>query len=118
LKNNDNKAIHNVTLLLCVRFTDMFKGDYLCLTAGESLAVLPPGASITVGKTNINEITKNNLGAVKKWKDIVEYGAIIISDEIITWAAPMPPEELPKSDPNKWQDLPEKIYNKVIDKVN
>ncbi len=39
--NNKSKSdIHNVTLLLCVRFTDMFKGDYMSFPVGDSVALL------------------------------------------------------------------------------
>ncbi|HBC88913.1 MAG TPA: hypothetical protein DCZ94_18375 [Lentisphaeria bacterium] len=90
VNNKSKKDIHNVTLLLCVRFTDMFKGDYISFPVGESVALLGAESSVTVGRQNINEITKDNLGSVKKWKDIIEYGAVLISDEVITWVPPAP----------------------------
>ena len=89
--NNKGKTdIHNVTILLCVRFTDMFRGDYMSFPVGESAALLPAGSSVNVGRQNISDITKENIGSVKKWKDIIEYGAVLISDEVITWLPPAP----------------------------
>jgi hypothetical protein len=91
--NNKGKTdIHNVTVLLCVRFTDMFRGDYMSFPVGESVALLPADSSVTVGRQNISDITRENIGSVKKWKDIIEYGAVLISDEVITWlpSAPKP----------------------------
>jgi tetratricopeptide (TPR) repeat protein len=89
--NNKGKTdIHNVTVLLCVRFTDMFRGDYMSFPVGESVALLPADSSVTVGRQNISDITRENIGSVKKWKDIIEYGAVLISDEVITWLPPAP----------------------------
>ena len=93
VKNNGTTPVHNLTLLLCVRFTDMFKGDYISFPVGESVAMLPPGESVEVGRENISGITEEKLGTVKKWKDIIEYGAILISDEIIAWIAPETPKQ-------------------------
>ncbi len=90
VNNRSAHDIHNVTILLCVRFTDMFKGDYVSFPFGESAAVLPAGGKMDFGKENLNDVTKETLGTVKKSKDIIEYGAVLISDEIITWVPPCP----------------------------
>ncbi|MCX6983662.1 MAG: hypothetical protein NT118_02775 [Lentisphaerae bacterium] len=100
--NNKGKSdIHNVTVLLCVRFTDMFRGDYMSFPVGESAALLPAASSVTVGRQNISDITKENIGSVKKWKDIIEYGAVLISDEVITWLPPAPKPPASKDAPGE-----------------
>ncbi|MCK5844193.1 MAG: hypothetical protein KAG97_05750, partial [Victivallales bacterium] len=99
IKNNGNQPVHNLTLLLCVRFTDMFKGDYISFPIGDSVATLPAGECVEVGRKNISAVTKEKLGAEKKWKDIIEYGAILISDELIAWVAPKQPTRIKKNAP-------------------
>lgn len=89
VNNKSDKDIHNVSLLMCVRFTDMFRGDYLAFPFGATVAVIPAGQSASFGRENISDLTKENLGTVKKWKDMIECGAILISDETITWTEPI-----------------------------
>ncbi|NOY74326.1 MAG: hypothetical protein GXP32_00855 [Kiritimatiellaeota bacterium] len=100
IKNNGNQPVHNLTLLLCVRFTDMFKGDYVSFPIGDSVAVLRPGEQVEVGRKNISGVTREKLGTEKKWKDIIEYGAVLISDELIAWVAPKTPLKIKESSPN------------------
>ncbi len=88
IENGSKRDIHNVTLLLCVRFTDMFKGDYISFPVGVTQAKLPAGKSITVGRRDISDITIEKLGVKKQFKDIIDYAAVLISDEIITWVEP------------------------------
>ncbi len=45
---------------------------------------------MNVGRQNISDVTKESLGSVKKWKDIIDFGAVLISDEVITWVPPAP----------------------------
>ncbi|MCF6176901.1 MAG: hypothetical protein L3J71_14165 [Victivallaceae bacterium] len=90
IHNGSNRDIHNVTLLLCVRFTDMFKGDYISFPVGATQARLPAGKSITVGRRDISDVTIEKLGTKKQFKDIIDYAAVLISDEIITWVEPRP----------------------------
>jgi hypothetical protein len=98
--NASTRDIHNVTLLLCVRFTDMFKGDYISFPVGETLSILKSGEEVTVGRENITGITKEKLGEVKEFKDIIDFAAVLISDEVITWVDSKPAkhiDELPAS---------------------
>jgi tetratricopeptide (TPR) repeat protein len=90
IHNGSDRDIHNVTLLLCVRFTDMFKGDYISFPVGATQARLPAGKSITVGRRDISDVTIEKLGTKKQFKDIIDYAAVLISDEIITWVEPRP----------------------------
>lgn len=136
IKNDNPTEIHNLTLLICVRFTDMFIGDYITFPVGQSVAVLPPGETVNVGRKNISDVTKEKLGTVKKWKDIIEYGAVLISDELIAWVAPQtrgpiqepPPEEKEKEkednskDKNKpltdaTKEKAKELLNKAIDSI-
>lgn len=90
IDNGSNQDLHNVTLLLCVRFTDMFKGDYISFPVGTTQARLPAGKSVEVGRRDISDITVEKLGTKKQFKDIIDYAAVLISDEIITWIEPHP----------------------------
>jgi hypothetical protein len=122
--NNKGKTdIHNVTILLCVRFTDMFRGDYMSFPVGESVALLPAASSVNFGRQNISDITRDNIGSVKKWKDIIEYGAVLISDEVITWLppAPKPLADTPAADEPDQKNTPtgkaKEVIKAVIDAV-
>lgn len=115
--NNRGKTdIHNVTVLLCVRFTDMFKGDYMSFPVGESVALLPADSSVTVGRQNISDITRENIGSVKKWKDIIEYGAVLISDEVITWL-PSAPKPMASKDAPAESGQKSIIADKIIEVI-
>ncbi len=83
--NAGDRPLHNVTVLLCVRFTDMFRKDYISFPVGETLALLNPGQTIEIGRRNIGEVSEKILGVKKKFKDIIEFAAVIISDETISW---------------------------------
>lgn len=133
IKNDNKKEIHNLTLLLCVRFTDMFIGDYISFPIGNSVAVLRPGETVKVGRKNISDVTKEKIGTVKKWKDIIEYGAVLISDELIAWVEPVnrgpiqedqPEKDKAEKQPEKPNDLKntakkaaKEIINKAIDAI-
>lgn len=90
VRNDSKKDIHNVTVLLCVRFTDMFKGDYISFPVGATAACVPAGQSLTVGRQDITEVSEAKIGTKKQFKDIIDYAAVLISDEIITWVEPRP----------------------------
>lgn len=117
LINNDEKSLHNATLLACVRFTDMMKGDYLSFPVANSVAQIPSGQSITFGGINISYITKQNLGTEKKWKDAVEYGAILISDELITWVTPEPVGENPNDHDTDKTGAVKDFINNAVEKI-
>lgn len=86
--NNGTTPLRNVTMLLCVRFTEMFKGDYVSFPVGETLASLPPGKTVEIGRRDITEFTKSHFGTEKRYKDIIAYAAVLISDEAILWIEP------------------------------
>ena len=86
LTNNSTEDLHNVSVLLCVRFTDMFKNDYVSFPIEKTLAVLKTGETFKTDISDISKITKDELGKEKKFTDVIQYGAVLISDEVITWA--------------------------------
>ena len=85
ISNNSKQDIHNVSLLLCVRFTNMFKGDYVSFPVGETIATLKAGESIEFGRGSITDVTKEKLDSEKQFKDIIQCAAVMISDESINW---------------------------------
>ena len=86
LTNNSGEDLHNVSVLLCVRFTDMFKNDYISFPVEKTLAVLKAGETFKADIADIAKLTKDDLGKEKKFTDVIQYGAVLISDEVITWA--------------------------------
>ncbi len=126
VKNNGDADVHNITLLFCVRFTDMFIGDYISFPIGDSLAVLHPGEEASVGRKNITELTEERLGEVKKWEDIIDYGAVLIADEMLAWIEPKSREPLlkPETEPvidedtrKKARGVLKKALKKSIDSI-
>lgn len=121
--NSGDKALHNVTLLLCVRFTDMFKGDYVTFPVGESIAQLPAGGRVKLERTDISAVTKGDLGVEKQFKDIIEYGAVLISDELITWVPPVSANfqgegpAKPLVDKEKLVNTAKRLLGKVVDQA-
>jgi len=128
LDNRSKIDMHNLTALLCVRFTDMFKGDYISFPVGETISVLKAGQTVKVGRKNISELTEDRFGSPKKFKDIIEYAAVLISDEVITWveakpaselymdAEPLPPDA--KSKRPGLADKTKQAIGKAIDKLD
>jgi hypothetical protein len=115
IHNGSNRDIHNVTLLLCVRFTDMFKGDYISFPVGATQATLPAGKTLTVGRRDISDVTIEKLGTRKQFKDIIDYAAVLISDEIITWVEPRPAViKKPVNKPDKLK-MASEIARAIID---
>ena len=86
LTNNSGGDLHNVSVLLCVRFTDMFKNDYISFPVEKTLAVLKAGETFKADVADIAKLTEDDLGKEKKFTDVIQYGAVLISDEVITWA--------------------------------
>ncbi len=130
VNNRSGADIHNVSILLCVRFTDMFRGDYLTFPFGSPVALIPAGKSVVFGKENISEITEDLLGQARKWKDAIEFGAVLISDELVTWTPPMrspeepekaqnlPADESRKTGTDKAVELMDNVIDKLKDSIN
>ncbi len=127
LENKGKSDLHNVSALLCVRFTDMFKGDYISFPVGETVSLLKAGQSVKVGRKNISELTEDRFGTPKKFKDIIEYAAVIISDELITWVDAKQVDALMQETPGDimnqpigWKDIPstvKKAMGRTLDTV-
>ena len=118
VNNNSSRNIHNLTVLLCVRFTDMFKKDYISFPVGETVALLKAGESVTVGRQYISGVTKDKLGMVKKFKDIIEYAAVLISDETILWVESAQVEEIQDQLKDKKSQVVDNIVRIMKDSLN
>lgn len=94
VKNSGDTDIHNATILLCVRFTDMFPGDFVSFPVGETKALLAAQSEAYFGKRHLGDIAEEKLGMEKEFKDIIEYAAVLISDEVITWVEPQDVKEI------------------------
>lgn len=105
IHNRGPVDLHNLTLLLCVRFTDMFLGDYLSFPVGKSAAILPAGGKVQFDRHNLTDLTVDRLGEKKHWRDLIAYGAVIITDERIAWVEPvnreLPAPPLAKPEPKE-----------------
>jgi tetratricopeptide (TPR) repeat protein len=86
LQNKSDIDLHNVSMLLCVRFTDMFKNDYIAFPVERTVARLKSGDILTIEINDIKKITSSELGKERQFSDIINYGAVLISDELIMWA--------------------------------
>ena len=73
----------------------MFRQDYISFPVGETLAVLVPGRTVEIGRRNIGDVSERILGVKKKFRDIIEYAAVMISDESISWIESKTVGEIP-----------------------
>ena len=82
IHNRTGRDLHNASVVLCIAFTDMLPGDYVALPAGDTVAVIRAGESMTVGSGSVGyEFNRVQKGA----DDMVEVRAILISEDGITW---------------------------------
>ncbi|OGV39888.1 MAG: hypothetical protein A2020_15830 [Lentisphaerae bacterium GWF2_45_14] len=119
VRNEGSSDIHNMTILLCVRFTDMFKGDYVSFPVGDTVALLKAGESITVGRRNISAVTQENLGSPRKFKDIIDYAAVLISDELISWVESKTAPQIKEPGPmEKTKNMAIELVNNLIESMS
>ena len=78
--NESKRDLHNVAMIYCIRFTDMYRDHYLPYKIGKTIAELPAGETIVVGRKPIDETI---FGVSKTRKDIVRVNAVLIADEIV-----------------------------------
>ncbi|MBX3727734.1 MAG: hypothetical protein KF858_01005 [Candidatus Sumerlaeia bacterium] len=80
--NRSDRTLHNATLVLCIHFTDMVRGDYETFLAPKTATVVQPGQKTDFGRLNI----RFDLYGIRKGvRDIVECRAILISNEAVVW---------------------------------
>lgn len=82
VENKTSMALHNVTLVLCLHFTDMVRGDYEAVPLPKTAAVLAPSQKTDFGNLKIDY---ELLGKKKGPSDVVECRAILISNEGVFW---------------------------------
>ncbi len=80
--NRSNRALHNATLVLAVRFTDMHREDYETFTVGRTVPALPANDETDFGDV---EIKRRIFGKEKTTGDIVQHRAILVTDEAVSW---------------------------------
>jgi imidazolonepropionase-like amidohydrolase len=68
----------------------MFKNDYTTFPVEKTFAHLKAGETLSIEINDIKEITANELGKERQFGDIINYGAVLISDELILWAGQEP----------------------------
>lgn len=82
VENRSDDTLHNVSLVLCIQFTEMLRGDYETIMAPESAPVLPAGEKVDFGNLDIDfEL----FGKKKDVNDIVACRAVLISNEAVVW---------------------------------
>jgi len=81
LRNNSDKELLNVTIVLCLHFTDMIRGDYEPFRS-NTLPSIKPYEKADFGDVKIDfELFGNS----KSFNDVVEYRAILISNDVVSW---------------------------------
>jgi len=82
VENRTTMPLHNVTLVLCMQFTDMVRGDYEAVPLPKTVASLEPAKTTDFGSLPIDfEI----LGRKKGPTDVVDCRAILIANEGVFW---------------------------------
>ncbi len=81
--NRSDRALHNATLVLCVRFTDMHPDDHVTFVVGVTQPVLPALARTAFGGL---DVAYAGFGAAKGADDIVPpMRAVLVADEAVCW---------------------------------
>ena len=81
LHNRSDTTLRNVTLVLCLHFTDMFRGDYEVLSS-RTLPIVQAGERKDLEPLKVE---CRPLGDLKGARDIVECRAILVSNEAVSW---------------------------------
>jgi len=80
--NRSNRTLHNATLVLAVRFTDMHREDYETFTVGRTVPAIAANDETDFGDV---EIKRKIFGKEKTTGDIVQHRAILVTDEAVSW---------------------------------
>ncbi|MCU0327853.1 MAG: hypothetical protein MUE53_02580 [Chitinophagales bacterium] len=80
--NSSGRRLNNVSLILCVQFTDMLRDDYQAIKVSKTLPAILPHQSNDFGK---QEVVYEFQDKKKGIEDIVNVRAIVISDEAVSW---------------------------------
>jgi len=82
VNNRSDKTLHNATMVVCLRLTDMYPDDYITMVPGKTVPIVPPGEEVYFGELSISE---KIFDQIKTGDDIVAYRAIIICEEGVFW---------------------------------
>ncbi len=88
--NRSETTLNNVTLILCIHFTDMVREDYEAISSPKTVPVLPAGETTDFGQL---EFDFELFGKQKTVEDIVEARAVLISNEAVIWVDTQPFKE-------------------------
>lgn len=80
--NRSSTTLHNATLVLCIHFTEMVRGDYETFMAPKVAPAIVAGKSTDFGNL---EIKYDLFGRRKGVRDIVECRAVLITNEAVVW---------------------------------
>lgn len=82
VKNQSPKPLHNATLLLAVRFTDMHRDDFEVFKVGETVPVVTEHATTNFGSLTVEYPL---FGQTRGVDDIVLTRAILLTDTAVVW---------------------------------
>lgn len=82
VNNRSDKELHNVSLIMCLHYTDMIPGDYVALAAGKTLPLLAPHGTTDFGDVSV---AQELFGTTKGTNDIVATRAILVAQEAVVW---------------------------------
>src|SRR6185503_19930075 len=81
--NRSDLDLHNATLVLCVRFTDMHPEDHVSIVVGATQPVVP-----ALSRTNFGDLDLEYdwCGTKKTSDDVVPpLRAVLVTDEAVCW---------------------------------
>ncbi|HCP45483.1 MAG TPA: hypothetical protein DIU15_05550 [Deltaproteobacteria bacterium] len=82
VRNRSPHTLHNATLVLALRFTDMHPDDYETMTADRTEPAVPAHATTSFGELDIHVDLH---GETKGVSDIVAHRAVLVTDEAVIW---------------------------------
>ncbi|MEM7306076.1 MAG: hypothetical protein AAF682_05365 [Planctomycetota bacterium] len=81
VQNRSDRALHNATVILCLKFTDMHEGDYETFPS-ETQPTVPAYSTTDFGEI---EIAMELFGDEKDKDDVYSERAILVSNEAVVW---------------------------------
>ena len=81
VENRSDRSLHNATLILCLRFTDMHQDDYETFPC-DTVPQVPAGVTTDFGEV---EIAMDLFGVEKDRDDVYAERAILVSNEAVVW---------------------------------
>ena len=81
IENRSDRTLHNATLVLCLKFTDMHPDDYVAIPVSTQTEVLAHDTT-SFGEVDVDV---ELFGVEKSTSDVYSLRAVVVSNEAVSW---------------------------------